>query len=144
MMNVTITKDFGIGKAQAAAKAKLTEIIMAALVAEFGEDNVAMIRTGSSPTNEIGVRMGTLTEIDGFEYELCAAVNPTIKGHKEKVTKNYTVPPFDFEDARKAYTTDVAKKAADKVAKAEEKEKKIAADKAAREAKRAANAAKSE
>lgn len=144
MMNVVISKDFGIGKAQAVAKAKLTEIITAALVAEFGEGNVAMVRTGSSPTNEIGVRMGTLTETDGFEYDFCATINPTIKGHKEKVTKKYTVAPFDFEDAKKAYTTDVAKKAADKAAKAEEKEKKIAADKAAREAKRAANAAKSE
>lgn len=144
MMNVVISKDFGVGKAQAAAKAKLTEIIINALVAEFGEDNVAMVRTGSSPTNEIGVRMGTITDEDGFSHDFCATVNPTVKGHKEKVTKKYTVPPFDFEDARKAYTDDVAKKIADKEAAAIAKAQKIERDKAAREAKRAANAAKSE
>jgi hypothetical protein len=67
MKNVVITKDFGTGKANAQAKAELTELIMNALVAEFGEENVAMIRTGgTSQVNEIGVRMGTITDADGF------------------------------------------------------------------------------
>ena len=61
-----------------------------------------MVRTGTSTqTNEIGVRIGTLTDIDGFEYDFCATINPTIKGHKEKVTKRYTVAPFDFEMAKR-------------------------------------------
>ena len=45
MKNVVITKDFGTGKANAQAKAELTELIMNALIAELGEENVAMIRT---------------------------------------------------------------------------------------------------
>ena len=141
MMNVTITKDFGTGKANAQAKAMLTEIITKALVDAFGEENVAMVRTGgTSQVNEIGVRMGTITDADGFSYDFCATVNPTIKGFKERVTKRYTVEAFDFDSARQAYIDDTTAKAEEKKAKVEAKAKKIAKDKAEREAKRLANA----
>ena len=141
MMNVTITKDFGTGKANAQAKAMLTEIITKALVEAFGEENVAMVRTGgTSQVNEIGVRMGTITDADGFSYDFCATVNPTIKGFKERVTKRYTVEAFDFDSARQAYIDDTTAKAEEKKAEAEAKAKKIAKDKAEREAKRLANA----
>jgi hypothetical protein len=141
MENIVITKDFGTGKANAKAKAELTKIIMDALAQAFGEDNVAMVRTGgSTQVNEIGVRMGTITDMDGYEYDFCATVNPTIKGFKERVTKRYTVEAFDFETAKACYKNDVATKTAEKEAKAKAKADKIAKDKATREAKRIANA----
>ena len=141
MMNVKITKDFGTGKANAQAKAMLTEIITKALVEAFGEENVAMVRTGgTSQVNEIGVRMGTITDADGFSYDFCATVNPTIKGFKERVTKRYTVEAFDFDSARQAYIDDTTAKVEEKKAKAEAKAKKTAKDKAERDAKRLANA----
>lgn len=140
MKNVVITKDFGTGKANAQAKVELTEIIMNALVAEFGEENVAMIRTGgTSQVNEIGVRMGTLTDADGFSYDFCATVNPTIKGFKERVTKRYTVEAFDFETAKQAYVDDVTTKTQEKEANAKAKAEKIERDKKAREEKKLAN-----
>ena len=145
MMNVTITKDFGTGKANAQAKATLTEIITKALVEAFGEENVAMVRTGgTSQVNEIGVRMGTITDADGFSYDFCATVNPTIKGFKERVTKRYTVEAFDFDSARQAYIDDITAKEEEKEAKAEAKAKKTAKDKAEREAKRLTNAKEKE
>ena len=145
MMNVTITKDFGTGKANAQAKATLTEIITKALVEAFGEENVAMVRTGgTSQVNEIGVRMGTITDADGFSYDFCATVNPTIKGFKERVTKRYTVEAFDFDSVRQAYIDDTTVKAEEKEAKAEAKAKKTAKDKAEREAERLANAKEKE
>ena len=145
MMNVTITKDFGTGKANVQAKAVLTEIITKALVEAFGEENVAMVRTGgTSQVNEIGVRMGTITDADGFSYDFCATVNPTIKGFKERVTKRYTVEAFDFDSVRQAYIDDTAEKAEEKEAKAEAKAKKTAKDKTEREAKRLANAKEKE
>ena len=141
MMNVKITKDFGTGKANAQAKAMLTEIITKALVEAFGEENVAMVRTGgTSQVNEIGVRMGTITDADGFSYDFCATVNPTIKGFKERVTRRYTVEAFDFDSARQAYIDDTTAKAEEKKAKAEAKAKKTAKDKAERDAKCLANA----
>lgn len=145
MMNVTITKDFGTGKANAQAKAVLTEIITKALVEAFGEENVAMVRTGgTSQVNEIGVRMGTITDEDGFSYDFCATVNPTIKGFKERVTKRYTVEAFDFDSVRQAYIDDTTAKAEEKEAKAEAKAKKTAKDKTEREAKCLANAKEKE
>lgn len=139
MMNVTITKDFGTGKANAQAKANLTELIMNALIAEFGEENVAMVRTGgTSQVNEIGVRIGTITDADGFTYDFCATINPTIKGFKERVTKRYTVEAFDFETAKQAYVDDVAAKTQEKEAKAKAKAEKIERDKKAREEKKLA------
>ena len=141
MMNVTITKDFGTGKANAQAKANLTELIMNALIAEFGGENVAMVRTGgTSQVNEIGVRIGTITDADGFTYDFCATINPTIKGFKERVTKRYTVEAFDFDSARQAYVDDVTAKAQEKEAKAKARAEKIERDKKAREEKKLANA----
>ena len=140
MKNVVITKDFGTGKANAQAKAELTEIIINALITEFGEENVAMVRTGgTSQVNEIGVRIGTITDADGFTYDFCATINPTIKGFKERVTKRYTVEAFDFETAEQAYIDDVTAKAQEKEAKAKVKAEKIERDKKAREEKKLAN-----
>ena len=141
MENIIITKDFGTGKANAQAKAELTKIIMDALTQAFGEDNVAMVRTGgSTQVNEVGVRMGTITDMNGYEYDFCATINPTIKGFKERVTKRYTVEAFDFETAKTCYENDVATKAAEKETKDKAKADKIAKDKATLEAKRIANA----
>ena len=141
MKNIVITKDFGTGKANAQAKAELTEIIINALAQVFGEDHVAMVRTGgSTQVNEIGVKIGTITDIDGYEYDFCATINPTIKGFKEKVTKRYTVEAFDFETAKRSYIDDVAAKATEKEDKAIREAKKKAKDEAIREAKKKANA----
>ena len=137
MKNVVITKDFGTGKANAQAKAELTELIMNALITEFGEENVAMVRTGgTSQVNEIGVRIGTITDTDGFTYDFCATINPTVKGFKERATKRYTVEAFDFETARQAYVDDVNAKTQEKEAKAKVKAEKIERDKKAREEKK--------
>ena len=140
MKNVIITKDFGIGKANAQAKANLTELILNALITEFGEENVAMVRTGgTSQVNEIGVRIGTITDADGFTYDFYATINPTIKGFKERVTKRYTVEAFDFETAKQAYVDDVTAKTQEKEANAKAKAEKIERDKKAREEKKLAN-----
>ena len=141
MMNYTITKDFGTGKANADLKARLTEIVTNALIAEFGEDNVKMVRTGTSTeVNEIGIRAGVITDIDGMEYDFCATINPTVKSFKEKVTKRYTVEPFDFDTAAEKYTDYIEANRIEAEKKAQRKAEKIARDKAARAAKAKANA----
>ena len=141
MMNYTITKDFGISKANADLKARLTEIVTNALIAEFGEDNVKMVRTGTSTeVNEIGIRAGVITDIDGMEYDFCATINPTVKSFKEKVTKRYTVEPFDFDTAAEKYTDYIEANRIEAEKKAQKKAEKIARDKAARAEKAKANA----
>jgi len=104
MANFKITKDMGITKINATAKAEVNTIVTNALVAAFGEDNVAMVRTGgSSAVNVLAVRVGTLTDADGYEHDLCVTVDATVKSYKEKVTKKYTVEAFDFDAAKDRY-----------------------------------------
>ena len=121
MANFKITKDMGITKINATAKAEVNTIVTNALVAAFGEDNVAMVRTGgSSAVNVLAVRVGILTDADGYENDLCVTVDATVKSYKDKVTKKYTVEAFDFDAAKDRYDeylTDKAEKTAEQAAK---------------------------
>ena len=120
MANFKITKDMGITKINATAKAEVNTIVTNALVAAFGEDNVAMVRTGgSSAVNVLAVRVGILTDADGYERDLCVTVDATVKSYKEKVTKKYTVEAFDFDAAKDRYDEYLTDKAeqAEKTAK---------------------------
>lgn len=128
MANYTITKENGITKISASAKAEVSTIVTEALSTAFGAENVAMVRTsGSSPSNVLAVRVGTLTDEDGFSHDLCVTLDATVKSYKEKVTKRYTVEAFDFDACREAYEdylTDKATKQAEAEAlKAERKAK---------------------
>jgi len=110
MDKFTITKDNGIGKISTQIKEEMISKIMNFLKEEYGDSNVAMVRTGtSSEVNEIGIKVGELVE-DGFEYDMCMTVNATVKSHKDKYTKRYVVPAFDFEFARENYENYVKEK----------------------------------
>lgn len=103
MERFTVSRDCGIGKISATVKEEMISKIMNFLKEEYGDSNVAMVRTGtSSEVNEIGVKVGTLID-DGFEYDLCMTVNGTVKSHKDKITKKYTVLAFDFEYSKENY-----------------------------------------
>lgn len=122
MADFKITKDMGITKINATAKAEVNTIVTNALVAAFGEDNVAMVRTGgSSAVNVLAVRVGTLTDADGYERDLCVTVDATVKSYKEKVTKKYTVEAFDFDAAKDRYDEYLTDKAAEQAEKAAKK-----------------------
>ena len=128
MADFKITKDMGITKINATAKAEVNTIVTNALVAAFGEDNVAMVRTGgSSAVNVLAVRVGILTDADGYERDLCVTVDATVKSYKEKVTKKYTVEAFDFDAAKDRYDEYLTDKAAEQVEKAEKAAKKAVA-----------------
>ena len=124
MTDFKITKDMGITKINATAKAEVNTIVTNALVAAFGEDNVAMVRTGgSSAVNVLAVRVGILTDADGYERYLCVTVDATVKSHKEKVTKKYTVEAFDFGAAKERYDEYLTDKAVEQAEKAKQKAK---------------------
>ena len=103
MDKFTITKETGFGKISSIVKETMVNKIMNFLKEEYGNENVGMVRVGtSSETNEIGVRVGELTD-EGFTYDLCMTVNATVKSHKDKYTKRYVVPAFDFEYSKENY-----------------------------------------
>ena len=123
MANYTITKDNGITKISASAKTEVSEVITKALTDVYGVENVAMVRTGgTSPVNVLAVRVGILTDIEGFTHDLCVTLDTTVKSYKEKVTKRYTVEAFDFEACKEAYEDYLTEKA---TAKAEAEAKKV-------------------
>ena len=115
MANYTITKENGITKISASAKSEVNEVITKALADAFGSGNVAMVRTGgSSPVNCLAIRVGTLTNESGFEYDLCVTVDTTVKSYKDRITKRYTVEAFDFETAVTRYEDYLTEKATKK------------------------------
>ena len=145
MTNYTITKENGITKISASAKTEVSTIVTEALITAYGEENVAIVRTGgSSPSNVLAVRIGALTDESGFEHDLCVTLDATVKSYKEKVTKRYTVEAFDFDACREAYedylTDKATKKAEAEAKKAECKAKgsKSRAEKDAEKAKKSA------
>ena len=90
-----------------------------------------MVRTGgTSPVNVLAVRVGTLTDIEGFTHDLCVTLDTTVKSYKEKVTKRYTVEAFDFEACKEAYEDYLTEKAAAKAEAEAKKAEKIAKSKA--------------
>lgn len=135
MKNIEITKDYTVTKAKADAKTDIMSVIFSAVTDIYGEDNVAMVRTGgTSKTNEIGVVIGTAS-VDGEDVPVCVTINASAKDFVERKTKSKTFAAFDFAAAKEEYEDYIQEKADKDAEKAAAKQKKIAADKAKREEK---------
>jgi hypothetical protein len=127
-MATVITKDYTVTKAKAEAKAKIMDIIYAALENEFGGDSVAWVRTETSDksgTNFIGVIADEL-EVDGNTVPMVVGINASAKDPVERVTKTKTYGAFDFVAAKELYERKQESNAEKAKAKAEAKAKKIA------------------
>lgn len=122
MFEYTVDKSMSQTAVKADAKAKLTAVIMQALVAEFGADNVSMVRTvtpSGTGKNVLAVRMGTVNE-DGV-FDLVATVDPATKEWVDRMSSKSGElwrNGFDFESARAEYESWQADKAAKDAAKA--------------------------
>lgn len=138
MANYTITKDMTATKIKNNVKIDLCNEFEIFLKEKYGAENVAMVRYGSTPKNELAFVVGAVND-EGFEYDLVATINPTVKDWKEKKTKSRTTEAFDFEQYREDYDnylTEKATKQAESKAKKgvnkskSEKEKELAEKKA--------------
>lgn len=140
-MNYTITKEMTVSKIKADVKATMIEKFIEFLAAEYGAENVGMVRTGNaSKVNEIAVIVGEAGVEGGATNPIVVTVNPSTKEFAERQTANKTYEPFDFVAARDAYDTYVEETVAKAEAAAAAKEAKKAKDAAAREAKAKAKA----
>lgn len=134
-MATVITKDNTITKVKADKKAEVTEKIMAYLAGEYGEDAVAIVRTGNtSKTNEIAVIVDT-AEVEGETNPIVVTINPTVKEFANRKTDKKTYTAFDVAAAKAEYETYVAEKATKDAEKAKAKAEKIAKDEAKRKEK---------
>ena len=126
MMNFTLNKEMTVAKIKAEAKVSVTDMLLEKLSEIFGAENVGMVRVGNSTSksNEIGVRLGTVTE--GSEtYDICATVNATAKEFVDRKTSKKTYTAFDFDAARANYLNYIEEKEAKEAEKAKAKAEKI-------------------
>ena len=110
MATFKVTKEMTVTKIKNAIKANLLNDFEQFLIQKYGENAVGMVRYGSTPKNELAFIVGSIEE-DGFEYDVVATVNPTVKDWKEKKTKSRTTEAFDFEQYKADYDDYLTEKA---------------------------------
>ena len=110
MATFKVTKEMTATKIKNAIKANLLNDFEQFLIQKYGENAVGMVRYGSTPKNELAFILGAI-EDDGFEYDVVATVNPTVKDWKEKKTKSRTTDAFDFEQYKADYDNYLTEKA---------------------------------
>lgn len=124
-MDYKMTRTETMAKIKAKVKAQLMTEFKDFLAEKYGDDSVAMVRTGnSSPVNEIGFSAGTAIDENGTPYDIVCTVNPTVKDWLDRVGTKKTFEAFDFETAKAEYELYVAEKAEKKATKAKEKAEK--------------------
>ena len=128
--------------AKAQMRARATEVILAALAAEFGEDAAGMVRVESETTGK-GENLAAAIVADiaesGGVFDGCITVKVTVKEWVQRVGTKATKEAWDYEGAREVYDKWVADEEAKAEAKAATKAAKAKADAEAR-AKRKAEA----
>ncbi|MGN0961491.1 MAG: hypothetical protein ACI4PF_04760 [Christensenellales bacterium] len=110
MANYKVTKEMTATKIKNAVKIDLFNEFEIFLKEKFGEENVGMVRYGSTPKNELAFIVGAVND-EGFEYDVVATINPTVKDWKEKRTKSRTTDAFDFEQYKEDYEDYLTEKA---------------------------------
>ena len=110
MATFKVTKEMTATKIKSAIKTTLLNEFEQFLIQKYGDSAVGMVRYGSTPKNELAFIVGSIEE-DGFEYDVVATVNPTVKDWKEKKTKSRTTEAFDFEQYKADYDDYLTEKA---------------------------------
>lgn len=101
---------------KAAIRAQLNEVIMAALIAWRGEENVVYIPYAIEPNEgskinggSIAVCVGTVVNKDGFEVDAVAIVSPVVKGWNDVAAKSGRVTlAINLDDIREANEAEIA------------------------------------
>ena len=113
---------------KAQARADVMDVIVNALKAEYGDDNVAKV--GS---NEYGVIVGQVTDKDGFPQDVVTTLKPTVKEWEDRKTDKRVYEKYILSDVAKAYKMEVKEKEEKKEQERKAREAKKAKDKAERE-----------
>ena len=113
---------------KAQARADVMDVIVNALKAEYGNDNVAKV--GS---NEYGVIVGQVTDKDGFPQDVVTTIKPTVKEWEDRKTDKREYEKYILSDVAKAYEIETREKEEKKEQERKAKEEKKAKDKAERE-----------
>ena len=99
-----------------AIRSTLAEVIVKAMGAEFGEDNVVFIPyaiepNGGSKINggSVAVRVGSVVDKNGFEVDAVAIVAVTVKGWNDVTTKSgRNTLAVNFDDILEAVNAEIS------------------------------------
>lgn len=134
---MTNTRDYTGMKNATAVKAQaridVMEVIVSALIAEFGDDAVKKVGT-----NEYAVVVGTANDSDGCPNDVVTTVKPTVKEWETRKTTKKTFEKYDIDAEAEAYEMSITEKEKAKAEKERLKAEKIARDKKTREEKKKA------
>ena len=128
MTNFRINKDMTVSNIKSSVKASLIEEFIEFLKEKYGEDEVAMLRFGTSTSkkNEVGLRYATVECENGEINDVVVTFNPTVKEFANRKTDKKVYTAFDWEAAKNDYNLYVIDKNTKAAEKAAAKEKAIA------------------
>lgn len=134
MANYVEDRNTSITKVKASMKQEIMDYIEQCVIERYGAEHVSYVRNGNgdSKTRELAIRIGNI-EYNGEDYEGVVCVNASAKDYRERVSdKGKVYSPYEFNIMRELYEQYLEEKALKEKDSKTKKEKKIAADNAAR------------
>ena len=109
-LNINLNAGISVAAAKAMAKQYLSNVVKDILEKEYGEDNVAMTRIGStSKSNILAAKVGVVKDVPDYrtayvpDKDVCVTVGVTAKDFKLRKTTSKAYPAFNFDAAKKEY-----------------------------------------
>ena len=108
-LNINLNAGISVAAAKAMAKQYLSNVVKDILEKEYGKDNVAMTRIGSSSkSNILAAKVGMVKNVpDRTAYvsdkDVCVTVGITAKDFKLRKTTSRAYPAFNFDAAKEDY-----------------------------------------
>lgn len=105
MMYYTENREMIATKIKTEARQNVIDDIITMLGEKYGEDNVRMVRVGTSTSkkNELAIKVGKVSTLDG-DKPLCVTLSVSAKPYSDSpasAKRPYTA--FDFEEAARDY-----------------------------------------
>ena len=109
-LNINLNAGISVATAKAMAKQYLSNVVKDILEKEYGEDNVAMTRIGSSSkSNILAAKVGMVKDVPDYRTayvsgkDVCVTVGITAKDFKLRKTTSRAYPAFNFDAAKEDY-----------------------------------------
>ena len=109
-LNINLNAGISVAAAKAMAKQYLSNVVKDILEKEYGEDNVAMTRIGStSKSNILAAKVGVVKDVPDYktayvsDKDVCVTVGVTAKDFKFRKTTSKAYSAFNFDAAQEEY-----------------------------------------
>ena len=109
-LNINLNAGISVAAAKAMAKQYLSNVVKDILEKEYGKDNVAMTRIGSSSkSNILAAKVGMVKDVPDYrtayvsDKDVCVTVGITAKDFKLRKTTSRAYPAFNFDAAKEEY-----------------------------------------